>query len=66
LPNSHKSADVRLDDGTLLQVKIRVNKTQLGGIRPWDFDYLIGIQLNNDAEVVLAVRIPVGIYRHTA
>ena len=28
LPNSHKSADVRLSDGTLLQVKTRVNKTQ--------------------------------------
>ena len=26
LPNSHKSADVRLDNSTLLQVKIRVKK----------------------------------------
>ena len=66
LPNSHKSADVRLSDGTLLQVKTRVNKTQLGGIRSWDFDYLIGIQLNEDAEVVMAVRVPVGICRQIA
>lgn len=65
-PNSHKSADVRLGDGTLLQVKTRVNKTQLGGIRSWDFDYLIGIQLNDDAEVVLAVRVPVDVCRQIA
>ena len=66
LPNSHKSADVRLGDGTLLQVKTRVNKTQLGGIRSWDFDYLIGIQLNDDAEVMLAVRVPVDVCRQIA
>ncbi|WP_242633940.1 hypothetical protein [Atlantibacter hermannii] len=66
MPNSHKSADVRLGDGTLLQVKTRVNKTQLGGIRSWDFDYLIGIQLNDDAEVMLAVRVPVDVCRQIA
>lgn len=49
-----------------MQVKTRVNKTQLGGIRSWDFDYLIGIQLNDDAEVVLAVRVPVDVCHQIA
>lgn len=66
LPNSHRSADLRLQDGTLLQVKTRVNQTQLGGIRSWDFDYLIGLLINDNAEVVLAVRVPVEVCRNMA
>lgn len=60
LPNSAKSADIRTDDGTLLQVKTRKpNKgKQFGSIRSWDFDYLIAITLDDKYEVIRALKIP--------
>ncbi len=45
-PNSHKSADVLLDDGRTVQVKSRVVGTESKGgnysfIRSWDFDLAV-------------------------
>jgi hypothetical protein len=66
VPPSVKSHDVRLSDGTLVQVKARVISDppvggwrQLSAIRSWDFDWLVVVFLSSvDYHVVRAVQIP--------
>lgn len=59
LTASHKSADIQLDDGRLIQVKSRVPRqtltTSLSPIRFWDFDLLVVILFNPDGSVLKAL-----------
>lgn len=58
LPASEKSADVRLQDGTRIQVKSRVLRqgpaTSLGIIRSWDFDLLAILLFSPDGSLYFA------------
>lgn len=59
LTASHKSADIQLDDGRLVQVKSRVPRqtltTSLSPIRSWDFGLLVVILFNPDGSVLKAL-----------
>lgn len=67
LKASHKSADVKDEEGFLYQVKSRKIKnsstTQLSIIRSWDFDYLIVILFRSCGEVFKAIKVPVYVAR---
>ena len=67
---SHKSADIRLPDGTLVQVKSRVPRqgevTSLSVIRSWNFDYLAVVLFDTDGSVYRAIMIPKDIARKFA
>lgn len=59
---SHPSADVRLGDGTLLQVKARMltghPTTSLSAIRSWNFDLLAVILFSPEGDVAFGGEIP--------
>lgn len=59
---SHPSADVGLEDGTLIQVKARIltdsRTTQLSAIRTWNFDILTVILFDADGSIVFGGEIP--------
>ncbi len=72
-PNSAKSHDLTLADGTRIQVKCRVvtdptkQRQQLSAIRSWDFDLLAVVLLDPvDYSVLLGVLLPVDVVRPTA
>jgi len=72
-PNSEKSWDVVLADGTRLQVKSRVisnperpGQRQLSPFRSWGFDSLVIVLFNSDYTVAEAVRLPADIARASA
>ena len=59
LAASHKSADVELPDGRLVQVKSRIPRrastTSLSSIRSWDFDLLVVVLFDRDGGILKAV-----------
>jgi len=59
LAASHKSADIELPDGRLVQVKSRIPRqtltTSLSSIRSWDFDLLVVVLFDRDGGVLKAV-----------
>ncbi|MBR0406252.1 MAG: hypothetical protein IJI68_13785 [Eggerthellaceae bacterium] len=59
LTASNKSADIRLRDGRLIQVKSRVPRqtstTSLSPIRSWDFDLLVVVLFNPDGSIMEAL-----------
>lgn len=58
LTASTASADVELDDGTMIQVKARIPRqgmtTSLSAIRSWDFDRLAILLFNNSGSILFA------------
>lgn len=63
LPASAASADVELEDGTLIQVKARIPKqgktTSLSAIRSWGFDRLAVLVFNDSGSIQFAGEIDV-------
>lgn len=61
--NSHKSADLEAEDGTLYQVKTRrvLRGSKFGSLRSFGFDYVLAIMLTPGYEVERAMRIPVAV-----
>lgn len=61
LKESCKSADIKTNDGKLIQVKARkinkTNSTQLGIIRSWDFDLLVVILFNEDGSILKGLEV---------
>ncbi len=59
LPASSKSADIRLPDGTTIQVKsrklVKVKSTSLNVIRSWDFDLLVIVLFSTSGDVLKAI-----------
>lgn len=59
---SHPSADVELEDGTLIQVKARmltdVRTTALSAFRSWNFDVLAVVLFEPDGRIVFGGEIP--------
>ncbi len=61
LKASNKSADVRTNDGQLIQVKSRkiekIKATNLNVIRSWNFDLLVVILFNKEGGILKAIEI---------
>lgn len=70
LEANYSSADVRLRDGGLVQVKARMcskgGTTSLGAIRSWNFDLLAIVLFNADGEIVYGGEIPSDVARKYA
>lgn len=61
LPASNKSADLRTNDGKLIQVKSRkidkLTTTSLNVIRSWDFDILVVVLFSKEGNILKAIEI---------
>lgn len=61
LPASNKSADIKTQDGKLIQVKSRkidkLTSTSLNVIRSWNFDILVVILFNKEGNILKAIEI---------
>ncbi len=61
LPASNKSADIKTDEGKLIQVKSRklekLTTTSLNVIRSWDFDLLVVILFSKEGNILKAIEI---------
>lgn len=70
LTASNKSADIRLRDGRLVQVKSRVPRqtstTSLSPIRSWDFDLLVVVLFNPDGGIMEAVEMTADVAKRHA
>lgn len=70
LPASSKSADIRLPDGTTIQVKSRkltkLKSTSLNVIRSWDFDLLVIVLFSTTGDVLKAIELDSNMARSLA